>query len=174
MVSIPGALSPGMPVGSAAIDAMYPVGSVATYNSQYAGALSGATFPEEGAGGGSFLAFDAASTESCVFALGSLVPTTWRSVDLYVETFNFTGGTGNVRWQINVNSAGDVASTVAVSADVIQTVFKIGGPYNLNANTINGVSKYGATVVLSRLGGDGADTFAADINVSSLHAVRVT
>jgi len=159
----------------AVLDAAYPVGSVATINAGYAWSLSGATMPEVGSFGGSFLSFDDASTESCVFGLGSHIPATWRTVDLYLETFNFTGGTGNVRWQVNVNSGGDTGQTVAVTADMIQTVFKIGGQtYSLNANTINGVQKYGATVVLSRVGGNGADTFAGDINLASLHVVRVT
>jgi len=149
--------------------------AIATINAPLAGVLSGTTFPEAGAGGGSFLAFDKATTEAAVFSLGSFVPLSWRTVDLYLETFNFSGGTGNVRWTVNVNSAGDDVTVQAVTADVVQTVFKIGGEtYSLNSNTIAGIAKYGATVVVSRTGGDAADTFDADINVSSLHAVRIT
>jgi hypothetical protein len=157
------------------IDLVYPVGTVATVNAPLAAALSGATMPEVGAGGGSFLAYDKASTEAAVFCLGSFVPLTWRSVDLYLETFSFTGGTGDVRWSVNVNSAGEVVTSQAVTADIVQTIFKVsGGPYDLNSNTVAGVAKYGATVVVSRIGGNAADTYDADINLSSLHAVRVS
>lgn len=157
------------------LDLAYPVGSVATINAGYAWELSGATMPEVGANGGSFLAFAAGATESAVFGLGSHIPRTWRTVDLYLETFNLTGGTGDVVWQVNVNSGGNVETTQAVTADIIQTVFKIGGQtYSLNSNTIAGVQKFGATIVVSRLGADEDDDFAGDINLASLHAVRVT
>lgn len=157
------------------LDGVYPAGSVATINSMNAGVLSGTTTPERGAGGGSFAAFDKATTEALVFGVGAFVPVTWRTVDLYLETFNFTGGTGDVRWSVNVNSAGEVVTSQTVTADVIQTVFKLSAQtYSLNANTIAGVQKYGATVVVSRIGGNAADTFDADINVASLHVVRVT
>lgn len=160
---------------SVALEALYPAGSVATINAPLAAALSGVTTPEVGANGGSFLAFDKASTEGAVFCIGSFVPIDWRSVDLYMETFNLSGGTGAVRWSSNVNSAGEVVTSQTVTADVIQTVFKLGGgPYALSSNSIAGVDKYGATVTIQRIGGNGADTFDADINLSSLHAVRVT
>lgn len=160
------------------IDAMYPAGSVVTINTTYASGLSGATFPEQGAFGGLFLAFDKASTESAVFALGSFVPITWRTVDLYLETFHFfgdPGGSNAVRWSVNVNFGGEAVTTQTVTADIIQPIFKIGGQtYTLASSTVNGVAKYGATVVVSRIGGNGADTLDADSYVSSLHVVRVT
>lgn len=161
------------------LDAMYPVGDVVTYPLLTCGApLSGGTTPEVGAQGGSFYAFDKTSTESVVVELGGLMPRTWRTVDLYLETFNFSGGTGNVRWRHDFfggETDSDVVTVQAVSAGTVQTVFRLGAEaYTLGSNTIAGVSKYGGTVVLDRHGGDAADTFDADIMVSCLHAVRVS
>lgn len=153
----------------------YPVGSLATINAPYASALAGATFPEQGASGGSFLAYDKASTESAVFALGSFVPITWRTVQLYIEVFNLNAGTGDVRWSVNVNSGGEQATTVSYPTPFASVVsLMAGGPFALDENTIDGVDKYGATVVVSRIGGNGADTLDGDASLSSLHAVRVT
>ncbi len=55
------------------------------------------------------------------------------------------------------------------------TVSKLnGGPYSLQSATIAGIAKYGATCVLTRVGGNAADTLAGDISLAAVHAVRVS
>lgn len=180
-----GTSAPADPVSATSdelLDAMYPVGDVITYPLLTCGApLSGGTLPEVGAQGGSFYAFDKASAESVAIELGGLMPRTWRTVELYLETFNFAGdpaANNIVRWRHDFfggETDSDVVTLQTVIADAVQPVFQLGAePYTLGSNTIAGVTKYGGTVVIDRHGDDAADTFDADIMVSCLHAVRVT
>lgn len=159
------------------IDSLALYESTSTFGPGDAYAKDGSTFPALGVSGGAFLGFDAAATETAMFSIGKLIPDDWRTVAFYLETFNFTGDPGvndKVLWEV-AKGGGTSTTLQTVTADLQQTVFRVGNAsYTLDSNDVNGTDKYGAVIGLSRLGGDGTDTFTSDIPLSSLHVVRLT
>lgn len=181
MVSSPGisgALVPGVGGETALMDAMYPVGSSLTFPAlAFANAISGSTAPELGASGGYFAAYDGTTTETLAFTgFGMLVPRSWLTFHVYLESFNFTGSAGDVVWRTTYASGGGDVDTTISYPDSGSNISRVAPAvtYTLDTFTVAGVVRKGGAMKVARVGGAAADTLVGDVQLASLNLVRVT
>lgn len=160
--------------GRTILDSVSPVGDVKTYPINLAKTLVGATFPDT-TFHSAFLGFDKATTESAYFMIGSLLPDHWRSVEIHVEGWNFTGGAGDVRWRVTDAEGTDTDTTLAYTDAIGFDARRIGAAvYTLDTFTVGDVTRPGGVYTISRVGGDAADTLDGDIHLAAIHLVRVS
>jgi len=168
-----GALQPG----ASTLDTLYPVGSALTFPVfSLGGPVSGITSPEFGAVGAPLVAFDQSATEGFGMPLGTGMPNTWQTFNVYFECFNFNGAAGNVVWRVNLSGGGDIDTTVtyASTSGPFYNRVPSATTFTLDSIPVAGVTNKGGGLTVSRVGGAGANTLAGDINMGAVILVRVT
>lgn len=178
--SIPSAIS-ALSAGDLT-DLLYPVGSVVTFSApQFFFPLSGVNAPEFAPANWEFgVGFSDSTLETVGCRLDTLIPDTWRTVNIYLSFFNFLSATGNVKIRVVDDTPSTTDTTVSVplmssTADIkIARVVSDLSVYNSSFPLVGSARKNGGMLKISRVVSGVSSNLSGDLYVGSLFAERVT